>query len=194
MRFAKNLLLYLSAFVPMYFLIVVRLVLDMVFENIRGNGFVWFEIVLMVVCMGAGVWGLLLGTCHSVEESLQIKVESAQNITDKHFLGYFSIFILFALSFDFSHASMFCIFVFISIFVGVVYIKNELYYINPLLNIVGMSFFEIEYQKGGKQSSVKVFCKAKSLDKGEMIWVKISTDKFGFVVTPDAKPVSIPLG
>lgn len=178
----KNLFLYFSAFVPMYFLIILRLVLDMAFDNIHSNWFVWLEISLLSAVILMGIVGLLSNTLYSSQkQEMTILIVQAKNITDKHFLGYFSIFILFALSFDFSHISMSCIFLCISIFVGIVYIKNKLFYINPLLNILGYSFFELTYRQDNATDTLKVFYKGDTLQNGINKKITVTNDKFGFI-------------
>ena len=37
------------------------------------------------------------------------------------------------------------VFLIILIFIGIVYIENELYYINPFLNLIGYGFYKVKY-------------------------------------------------
>jgi len=111
MTFIKNLLLYISAFMPMYILILIKLVVEIFNNNLHFN---------------------VLNT-----KSKEIIILEKKNTTDQHFLGYFSLFVFFAIPLDLANMSNYCIYVAILILIGIVYINNSLYYINPLLNILG---------------------------------------------------------
>ena len=37
------------------------------------------------------------------------------------------------------------VFIIILVFIGIVYIQNELYYINPFLNLIGYGFYRVTY-------------------------------------------------
>ena len=90
-----------------------------------------------------------------------VKVISKQNTTDQHFLGYFSLFVLFAVSFEIEMYSMAFIFLVVLVLIGIVYIKNDMYFINPLLNVFGYSFYEIEYQENGNSVKANAFFKGR---------------------------------
>ena len=56
--------------------------------------------------------------------------------------------------------SMAFIFLIVLVLIGVVYIKNDMYYINPLINILGYSFYDLEIKtKSGEVKKIKVFFK-----------------------------------
>lgn len=82
-----------------------------------------------------------------------------KNKTDEHFLGYFSLFVLFAVSFEIEMYSMAIIFFVVLFLIGIVYIKNDMYYINPLLNIFGYSFYEITCSDGSRKYITYAFYK-----------------------------------
>jgi hypothetical protein len=53
-------------------------------------------------------------------------------------------------------------FVVITIFIGIVYIRNNIFYINPMLNIMGYSFYDIVYlDENGEQKESRIFFKGK---------------------------------
>ena len=69
------------------------------------------------------------------------------------------LFVLSAVSFDLSKVNMAVVFVFIIVMIGIVYIKNQLFYINPFLNIFGYNFYKISYIEDNKTKTDYVFCK-----------------------------------
>lgn len=146
MNTIKNILLYLSAFVPMYFLIIIKFVCGLLSGTININSLTIFTLATYSSLIVSGILGLLWSTLWSKGTSKTIIITQKQNLTDQHFLGYFSIFVLFALAFELTKLSMVVASLFIIIFIGIVYINNQMFYINPLLNLIGFSFFDIKYK------------------------------------------------
>ena len=160
----KNIFLYLSAFVPMYVLILIKLIVELICHNISFNALYiiyFFSLILLIIL---GLIGLALNTIYSKGICKEIIILNKTNITDKHFLGYFSLFVLFALQLNLTLVSSCILFLMILFFIGMVYIKNALYYINPLLNILGYNFYDITYSEIGTNERVE----AKFFYKGEL--------------------------
>ena len=57
------------------------------------------------------------------------------------------------------------VYVLILIMLSVVYLKNDFYYINPFLNIIGFSTFEVTYKIGDKLIENKRFFTYKTNEK-----------------------------
>lgn len=144
-------MLYLSAFIPLYVLLIVKISIQLINKNLHVNLLNSLMLGLLCLFVGFGVLGLLFA--FETGKKVQIYVISSQNITEKHFLGYFSLFVLFALSFEIEYVAMAVVFLLILIMVGVVYVKNNLFYINPLLNIIGFSFYKVEYSVEGESKT-----------------------------------------
>lgn len=180
MKTLKNLVLYLSAFLPMYILILLRLVINMINDNLTFNVLNTINLILLLLLIASGALGLWWNIFKSQDATKAITIISKNNITDQHFLGYFSLFVLFALQLDMSFVSDFFLFLFISLFIGIVYIKNSLFYINPLLNILGFSFYDIEYvDSDGQKGHAKIFYKGELLN--QKYNVKIKNENFAFI-------------
>lgn len=140
-------LLYLSAFIPLYVLLLLKIVIQIINKNLSVNVLNTTLISLLCVLTALGILGLLFA--FNKGNTTQIHILKATNLTEKHFLGYFSLFVLFALSYEIELICMAVIFVIILLLIGIVYLRNNLFYINPLLNIVGFSFYNIEYTEYG---------------------------------------------
>ena len=151
MNIFKKILLYLSAFVPLYVLLLVKISIQIANGNLHTN--VLNTIMLSLLCALVGLGTLGVFFAFSGSKATKIDIISCKNITEKHFLGYFSLFVLFALTFEIEYIAMAVVFVLILVMVGVVYIKNNLFYINPLLNIVGFSFYQVEYKISSAQKT-----------------------------------------
>lgn len=178
----KNILLYLSAFIPMYILIIIKQAIEMIVGNIKANWLNFLVIGLLVAIILLGLLGLKLEIFNRNQKATTITVISKTNTTDEHFLGYFSLFVLFAISFDLSKISMLVIFIAILIMIGIVYVKNKLFYINPFLNILGFNFYDITYRVAGeiKEKTTKIFFKGDLILNKEYC-VKIKDENFSFL-------------
>lgn len=177
----KDFFLFLSAFVPMFILIFLKLVIDMMNHNLTFNVLNTLNFITLILLIVLGICGLVWNI-YSKEGTREITIIECKNITDQHFLGYFSLFVLFALQLDLSLVSGYCTFILIMIFIGIVYIKNSLFYINPLLNILGFNFYDITYTLEGEKEKrqTKMFFKGK-LKEGKPYYVNIKNDNFTFI-------------
>ena len=181
--YMKNLFLYISAFIPMYLLILVEVVIDVINDNLRLNILNSLNLILLIILTVLGIIGVIWSIVYNHDEPIEIQIISKTNITDQHFLGYFSLFVLFSLSFDLSKISMFVVFILILIMIGMVYIKNDLYYINPFLNILGYNFYDITYTTLDSQELKrdKIFFKG-NLDMTKGAYrVKFKNNNFNFL-------------
>lgn len=178
----KDLFLYLSAFVPMYILILIKLIVELISDNLEFNALYIVYLITLLLDVILGVLGLLLNTLYSKGISKEILILSKKNITDKHFLGYFSLFVLFALQLNLALVSSYILYNLILFFIGMVYIKNSLYYINPLLNILGYNFYDIEYieTNSDKKINAKFFCKG-TLKENQTYKVIFKNQHFSFI-------------
>ena len=163
MDYFLNCSLFLCAFIPLYILIIIKTLIDIAFNNLSFNHLNTCMLIFLSILIIVGLSGLLISTNKSKNKTKNINIISAKNITDQHFLNYFSIFVLFAITFDLSKVSYSAVFILILTFIAIVYIKNNLYHINPFLNIIGFSFFEITYthENSNQIKTGTVFCRHK---------------------------------
>lgn len=178
----KNVLLFLSAFIPMYILIVIKQSIEMMIGNIKVNALNIIVIVFLIIVIMLGALGLLLEIYNKKQRTDEVVIVSKSNITDEHFLGYFSLFVLFAITFDLSRISMFVVFILVLSMIGVVYVKNKLFYINPFLNILGYNFYQITYKHSGSEKTLTthIFFRGEIV-LNEKYKVKIKDENFSFI-------------
>lgn len=178
----KKFLLFLSAFVPLYFLITIKILIDIIFGNLHFNVLNTLSLIIFTLTICGGIFGAKLSIEHRDTNSTKIKILSKKCITEEYFLGYFSLFVLFALGFQLERVSMFVVFVIVIILIGIVYLKNDMFYINPFLNILGYNFYEIVYMNGEKRETAKFICKGKlDLSRNSVKVVKLSHDNFSLI-------------
>lgn len=155
----KNLFLYFSAFVPLYFLGLVKFAVGFLSGTIDITPLNITTISFFLVLVLTGIIGLVWNMKTNRGKTKAITVEKLTNITDQHFLSYFSLFVLYALGFQLTKPSMLVVTIIIIVFIGIVYINNKMFYINPLLNILGYNFYEITYTLNGQTKTSKVYFK-----------------------------------
>lgn len=156
----SKVVLFISAFVPMYVLFLINLIVELINKNLTMNITNTVVLIALFVLLLIGVAGLLYIINSKGNNNEKVTVLSKKNLTDQHFLNYFSLFVLLALTFDLSKICFVCVFIVILIFIGIVYIKNNIFYVNPLLNIMGYSFYDITYRnEQGEEKEIRIFYK-----------------------------------
>jgi len=165
----SKIILFISAFVPMYILFLINLVVELINDNLSLNKTNLIVMICLLVLILVGTLGLVIIINWKGRKYSKIRIISKKNITDQHFLNYFSLFVLLALTFDLSKFCYICVLVVILIFIGIVYIKNNIFYINPMLNIMGYSFYDITYiDSKGREKEVRIFYKGElEIEKSE---------------------------
>lgn len=156
----SKVILFVSAFVPMYALFLLNLVIELINNNLSFNVTNTLVLSALIVLILVGIIGLMVIINSKPLDCLGIKVVTKKNLTDQHFLNYFSLFVLLALTFDLSKICFIFVLIATLVFIGVVYIKNNIFYVNPLLNILGYSFYDITYVDGrGVCGEARIFFK-----------------------------------
>ena len=180
----KDLFLYFSAFIPMYVLILIKFIFEKINNRITFNITNTLIFIILVVMIILGIIGLIWNIRFNNEISEEVVILTQTNITDQHFFNYVSLFVLFALSFELTKVSMFIVSGVIIILLGIVYVNNKMFYINPLLNILGYSFYEITFYKthdSSKQThTAKMFFKG-NLQTHKKYNLKLKNKNFAFV-------------
>ncbi len=180
--FVKKLFLYLSAFVPLYFLLILKILIDIIFGNLHFNVLNSISLILYFFAMVLGFCGAVFAIKHNSTKTSKITIITKKSLTEQYFLGYFSLFVLFALSFEIEKVSMFVVFVTIVVLIGIVYIKNDLFYINPFLNLLGYNFYEITFTlNNSTQKQVAKFLFKGQLNVNEKYNTKLSHENFSII-------------
>ena len=152
----KKIGLFLSSFAPLFLLLIIKEFIEIFNGNWSFNFLNSLVLIVLISLLCYGVLSFYVILKEIGQDKLHmITIKSKKNITDDHFLGYFSLFVLFALSFEIEMYSMASIFFVVLALIGVVYIRNDMYYINPLINILGYSFYDVEYITNNDDKTLK---------------------------------------
>lgn len=178
-KFLKKLISFLIAFNPMYLILIIKSIIQIeTDEKLIWDKFShWFVASLIVLFVVTLIFGIIFVFKPSKKATEKIEILEVKNLTGNYFLEYFSLFGLLALSFDISNPYQLIVLAIIMLLIAIVYISNDLYYINPLYNLLGYKFMNIKYkrEKGNKVYEANIFTR-KSLEKqiGEVIEVENS--------------------
>lgn len=183
MKFLKKFMFFLIAFNPMYVILIVMSVIQIeTSEEIEWSGFfLGFVIGLSILSLLTLLAAIVYVFKSSKKTTEEVEILSAKNVTGNFFLEYFSLFGLLALSFDISNPYMLIVLGLIIIMIGVVYISNNLYYINPLFNLLGYKFMNIKYKnlEGNIEREANIFTR-KQLEKEIGSVIEVENSEFDF--------------
>lgn len=88
----------------------------------------------------------------------EVTLIKAENITADYYFTYFSLFVISFFGVDPTTPKDVLIFAFLMVLIIWVYIVNDMYFVNPVLNILGYKAFSITYRKkttGNTQNSTE---------------------------------------
>ena len=164
--------LAVSCFSPLYIILAFKNILKIYdlhgMENFNWKSFDYIYnvslIVLWIICLLVGVLGILAfkNNFLSAHEkpAEKVKVEYAENVTSDYYFTYFSLFILTFFTIDPTIWSDIATLALLMIFIIWVYVCNEMWFINPVLNVIGYKSFKLIYSKPAnpnKEFEIRVF-------------------------------------
>jgi hypothetical protein len=110
-----------------------------------------------------------------------IKIVGIKNQTAEQFFGYSSLFVLSLIGFSLMKINdLIELFLFI-VLLGVIYIKNDMYYINPMLNLIKGHIYEIEYFNDNKEKTDKLVISKEKLRCEDIIEIYNSSYEFTYL-------------
>ena len=168
----KKLSLAISCFIPLYLILAVKNIIALCSAITDKCGFnIIFNSVVVAVWIVAIVIGLsgIKAFKHDFLDAQEaskkkVKILEAENVTNQYYFTYFSLFVISFFSIDSTQLLDLCVLLFLMAMIIIVYVKNDMYFINPVLNIQGYKCFSVTVTQPGngeaKTSRVyKVFSK-----------------------------------
>lgn len=167
-----KLALALSCFLPLFFIFGIKNLCAVIntFSNIENvnilqnflyqNNVFYFNAILFtiwIMLFFIGICGIKCFTKTFLKAKKMSKeivvLDKAENITAEHYFTYFSLFVLSFFEVNPTHIKDILVFLFIMILIIWVYIANDMYFVNPILNFLGYKSFSITYHKFYPQNS-----------------------------------------
>ena len=167
--------LSLSCFIPLYIILSIkniRKIVD-VYQNIVSNEndagislvqdlrynlyllFVW--IVLIFLASIGLIWFKKTFLKNKKAAKRKINITSVKNITAEYYFTYFSLFVLTFFTIDLTssedYLNMIIILLLLILMIWV-YLKNDMFFINPILNIIGYKSYLITYNRNTENQNI----------------------------------------
>ncbi len=184
----RKLVMYLSAFLPMFLimwikeiLLGIRNVLDKPWkyswESVYLNPYLIIEFAIIVL-VGIALFGLLRRNRNTGAYTITLK--TVKNRSAEYYLAYYSLFILALIEFSLTDPVDLMVLVLLLIVLGIVYIKNDLFFMNPTINIFQSYIYEVEYETN-QATITKLIISPVKLSEGDIIDIDISEFEFTFL-------------
>lgn len=185
----KKIIMYLSAFLPMFWLILIKDYATILKDAIAGEVpysdllSVQLFIVLGIVILITVITVILISGNKNLSNDLVVAAK-VTNRTAEYYLGYFSLFILELFAFSFTDLVDIIVMSTLLLLLGIVYVKNGLFFINPTMNIFRSFIFEVEFSDGNNIRTKILICKEK-IKQGDSL--KIDISNYGFTLAQKAE-------
>lgn len=180
----KKIIMYLSAFLPMFWLILIKDYATILKDAIAGEApysdllSVQLFVVLGIVLFITIITVILISGNKKLSNDLVVATK-VTNRTAEYYLGYFSLFILELFAFSFTDIVDIIVMSILLLLLGIVYVKNGLFFINPTMNIFRSFIFEVEFSDGNNIRTKILICK-ENIKQGDSLMIDISN--YGFTL------------
>lgn len=165
----KKSLLYLSSYVPLYVVLILKEVISKVVGQYKALGKIditqvkWFNhfddwaIVILFILALLSIYMLrhAIGNSKSLVHQ-DYEILEIENKTADYYFEYVGLYFLPCIGLSIGNPVDCFVMVSIIGILGVVYVSNELMYINPVLTLFGYKVFAVELAATGADSDVKI--------------------------------------
>ena len=180
----KKIVMYLSTYIPIAIVICIKDFIKLIIQaKNEKNFYLLLNYPLIIVTI---VW-ILIGIIFTIfimnNKKLavdRVVVIDVKNKTAEYYTQYFSMFVLSLIGISFINIPELIAFFSIIVVLGVVYIKNDLFYINPTINLFNSFVMVIEYEQKNKKYSKTVICK-KKINVDDEVDLYVSDYNFTFI-------------
>lgn len=168
---ARIIFIALSCFVPLYLTFIISLLFKLITEGFGPSTyerwFNWIELGVFVFLFICGCFGFrcFLARVNHMAQGLaseSVIIKDAENITADYYFTYYSLFVLTFATVSIEVPAQFCSTIILHILLVLVYVKNQMFFINPLINIWGYKSFKITFAKENNPDvlmTINVFAK-----------------------------------
>lgn len=139
--------LFSNAFLFMNILFVSKEIYLYFSSEPHKNAYTISGIAFITFCAIIGLIGFIFVFCKTNSTFRTYKVLNKHNETGTYYFGYFSLFVLLFLSFDLNNLLNLLIYIALYLGLAVVYCRNDLFYINPTILLVGKRLYNVQVEK-----------------------------------------------
>lgn len=198
-KILKKTFLFLSSYIPLYILLVGKEIVHRIELYINSgtdfnikkivwlNSFAdWMVTILVAISLVLSVILVMLIKRSKKSGKDSYFIVEIENETDKHFFNYLMLYLLPCIGLSISSITDMFILVFIMFIIGIIYISNDLIYINPMLVFGGYKVFTAKVRHIGSRESdtIKKVIISNYVDienlKGKLVELVKSSTKYTF--------------
>jgi len=190
MKFLVNIVMYLSAFLPMLLVMWIKEIVVLiaeVYSKWKLDGLIkwkyflnWFLIVELCIIIFITLCLIILMRGNKNMNTKTLKIIQIKNQTTKYYLNYFALFVLSLISFSLVNIMDVIVLCLLLLLLGIVYIKNEMFFINPTISIFMSFIYEVECKDNDLYYSTVIISKEK-INKDDLVTVFYSEYDFSIV-------------
>lgn len=150
-KIRTGVLLFISSYLPLFVIIIIQNI-DKIINKIIASPQIALTSILVDILTYSQFYIIIFCLLVSMVVLIRIKIminntgqskgdftvtiKDVKNKNHEYIAGYLTAFILPFITVDLTSISGLLQFIFLGILIGYIYIKNEMYYINPVLNLV----------------------------------------------------------
>lgn len=190
----RKIILFISSYIPLYVLMICKNILERItykgrFINISNRKFIWFDeindyaLTLLAILVIISLIYLIVKIKGTSGEKYY-KIISVEDETSNYYFNYISIYLLSCLGLTLNNIVDVFILFFIMFIVGIIYISNNMTYMNPTLNLLGYKVYSakvkmisnnLEFDSiliASNKEKIKEGIKIKATGKQDFIFIK----------------------
>lgn len=180
-----KLILFLSSYIPLYFLLIVK---DVVFR-IELYGIKELKkfyiinsindiaiVILFLLSLFSFIY--LFKMIKGVKGSNYIKVHEVKDETSTNFLNYISTYLLSCMGLSIGNFTDIITLVFLMGIIGFIYVRSNMIYINPIINMLGYNIYNFKGVSKGTDEDIETILIAKRtfhVKKGDLLYTTNNT-------------------
>lgn len=182
-------ILFVSSYVPLYLFLILKDIISRLEEKkfnmeisyLRVNSLNDIVIIVLVAISAFSIIYLkkVLGR---VQPSIYVKVGKVRDETSSNFLNYISVYFMSCIGLRIDNFTDLFTLSFLMIVIGFIYIRGNLIYINPILNLMGYNIYDLEgtIEVSGEVVEAMVIVKKDiSINEGDLLF---TTKKSSFMI------------
>lgn len=184
----RKLIMYVSAFLPMFLIMWIKEVMLGIrnvmekpwkysWDSVYLNPYLIGELLFLII-MSLLIVSLLKRNKKTAVYTVSLK--TVKNRSAEYYLAYYSLFILALIEFSLTDPIDLVVLALLLFVLGVVYIKNDLFFMNPTINIFQSYIYEVEYETG-QVAITKLIISPVKLSEGNVVDFDISEFEFTFL-------------
>lgn len=181
MKIIEKIFYYLMAVCFMNIIFLIRMIPDYLINSdytMNLRSWICFGIVALLTFIGITASVLIFFKTLKFKESslgIEYKIVECKNHTGEQYFTHFSLLVLTAFAVPYTDLLFDCIFIcMIHLLLGFIYIRENLYYINPTLNILKYRIYECKCMslKDKKEKTLYIFAKNVDMYINKIIKIK----------------------